>query len=387
MRTIPTITKLLPAIALAACSIISHTGCSESNGDMILSIDNVRMIARVTGDSLPGEKLLHPNNTGPDFDVYGTDLGLMWHMHGDRVGIFFGDTSGEGFVINKNGGNGTNWRSNVLAFSSDTDLADGLHIDSMLLDNEGKALEVCPGGKTNPEVYQTSIPTSAIRAGKTDCIHIMNIYDWGAPHGRWLTNFSTIYVSDDDGATWSRCDDVTFDPDSHFSQVAYAKRDGWIYMLGTQSGRGDDAYLARFREKDLRNMKAYEYWNGETKKWISGNEKAATPVLNGPVGEASLMWHKKFKRWILTYNYDPNYDESPRTKAHAILYCTSHDLINWSEPKVLAKAEEFPALYCAYMHPLMDNDDKLWFIMSMWGPYNTFLMCADMKLEKSSNQQ
>lgn len=133
--------------------------------------------------------MLNPNNTGPDFDVYGTDLGLMWHMDGNRVGMFFGDTSGEGFVVNKNGGNGSNWRSNVLAFSSDTELTDGLKIDSMLLDADGKALEVCAGGKTNPEVYQTSIPTSAIRAGKTDCVHIMNIYDWGAPHGRWLTNF------------------------------------------------------------------------------------------------------------------------------------------------------------------------------------------------------
>ena len=35
-------------------------------------IDNVRMISRVTGDPLPGDTLLNPNNTGPDFDVYGT---------------------------------------------------------------------------------------------------------------------------------------------------------------------------------------------------------------------------------------------------------------------------------------------------------------------------
>ncbi|WP_308760177.1 DUF4185 domain-containing protein [uncultured Bacteroides sp.] len=108
---------------------------------------------------------------------------------------------------------------------------------------------------------------------------------------------------------------------------------------------------------------------------------AATPVLRGPVGEASLIWHKKFERWILTYNYDPNHDGTPLTKRHAILYCTSKDLIHWNEPKVLAEADRYPALYCAYIHPLKDNDDKLWFIMSMWGPYNTFLMCADMKLE------
>lgn len=46
------------------------------------------MISRVTGDPLPGDTLLNPNNTGPDFDVYGTDLGLMWHMDGNRVGMF-----------------------------------------------------------------------------------------------------------------------------------------------------------------------------------------------------------------------------------------------------------------------------------------------------------
>lgn len=346
-----------------------------------LTVDNVRMVARVTGDPIPGETLLNPNNTGLDFDVYGTDLGFMWKMDDDNVGMFFGDTSGKGFVINRNGGNGTNWRSNVLAFSSDTDFTDGLKINSMVLDGEGKAHEVCPGAKANPNVYQTSIPTSAIRANNTDCVHIMNIYDWGAPHGRWLTNYSTIYTSDDNGQNWKRCEEVTFNPDSHFSQVAYAKRDGWVYMLGTQSGRGDNAYLSRFLEADLMNMKAYEYWNGERNEWVRGDESAATPVLRGPVGEASLIWNKKFQRWILTYNYDPNHDSTPLTRTHAILYCSSPDLIHWSEPNVLATAEEYPGLYCAFIHPSCEDSDKLWFIMSMWGPYNTFLMSADLKIQ------
>ena len=210
-------TKQILLFGLVTCSLTGNMACKDADSEKTLCIDNVRMISRVTGDPLPGDTLLNPNNTGPDFDVYGTDLGLMWHMDGNRVGMFFGDTSGEGFVVNKNGGNGSNWRSNVLAFSSDTELTDGLKIDSMLLDADGKALEVCAGGKTNPEVYQTSIPTSAIRAGKTDCVHIMNIYDWGAPHGRWLTNFSSVYTSNDDGRTWERREEVTFSPDSHFS--------------------------------------------------------------------------------------------------------------------------------------------------------------------------
>ena len=35
-----------------------------------------------------------------------------------------------------------------------------------------------------------------------------------------------------------------------------------IYMLGTQAGRGDAAYLARFLEKDLLDMKALD-WDGK----------------------------------------------------------------------------------------------------------------------------
>lgn len=121
-------TKQILLFGLVTCSLTGNMACKDADSEKTLCIDNVRMISRVTGDPLPGDTLLNPNNTGPDFDVYGTDLGLMWHMDGNRVGMFFGDTSGEGFVVNKNGGNGSNWRSNVLAFSSDTELTDGLKI-------------------------------------------------------------------------------------------------------------------------------------------------------------------------------------------------------------------------------------------------------------------
>lgn len=342
----------------------------------VLTLTNIRKVARLTGDALPGETLYNPNNTGRDFDVYGTDLGIMWHTDKKEVGMFFGDTSGKGFEINKNGGNGTNWRSNVAAFSSDTDLTDGLTIDRMLLDAEGKAREICAGGKTNTKVYNTSIPTAAICAGKIDCVHYMNIRDWGGDHGRWLTNFSSLYVSEDGGETWTRCEDVTFDPDSHFSQVAYAKHEGWIYMIGTQSGRGDAAYLARFRDKDILDMSAYEYWNGNLKRWIRGKENAATPILRGPVGEASLLWHDKCSRWILTYNYDPTYDSDPVMNSSGILYRTAKDITEWSVPRPLCTD-----YYCAYFHPLESNGDKVWFVSSLWAPYNTFLMSADLEWE------
>ena len=93
-------------------------------------------------------------------------------------------------------------------------------------------------------------------------------------------------------------------------------------------------------------------------------------------GKNGYVWHKKFKRWILTYNYDPNYDKTPITKKSCILYCTAEDITECGSPKVL-----YPTHYCAYLHPLKDNEDKIWFISSKWGPYNTFLMSADLHLE------
>jgi D-arabinan endo alpha-(1,5)-arabinofuranosidase len=48
----------------------------------------------------------------------------------------------------------------------------------------------------------------------------------------------------------------------------------------------------------------------------------------------------------------------------------------WTAPHVLATARDYPQLYGAFMTPsfLRDNGRTLLFVMSQFGPYNTFLM-------------
>lgn len=345
-------------------------------------LSNVKQIARVTGAPLPGEAIASPNSTAEQFDVAGTDLGIMWALDQSRVGIFFGDTNGAEFVVSeKGGGNGSNWRSNVLAFSNDTCLDDGLTIANMVLDSAGKAAEICAGAKNNPGKYNTSIPTAAIRAAGVDYVHYMNIYDWAGQNGRWLTNFSSLYASADDGKTWQRKKEVTFKSDSKFSQVAYAKKGRFIYMVGTLAGRGSAAYLARIGEQDMLNIDKYEYWNGDAKTWVKNNEQAATPIIGGPVGEASLLYHEKYKRWIIAYSYDSAYEKNPKKKYHAIVYRDAKELNGvWSPLKTLLTAKTYPGLYSPYFHPLKNKDDKLYFTMSLWKPYNVYLMSADIEL-------
>lgn len=373
--------KQIP-IACAMALAIATMSCTEkSNKDTHVELKNMRMIARLTGAAQPNDTVLFVNNT-EQYDVYGTDLGIMWHMEGDKVGVFFGDTNGEGFQVSPNGGgNGGNWRSNVLAFSEDTNLEDGMTISGMALDSEGKAREICAGAKAgNYEKYNTSIPTGAIRVAGVDYIHYMNIYEWAGGNGRWLTNFSSLYSSSDGAQTWERKEEVTFHPDSHFSQVAYAKKDGYVYMLGTQSGRGDAAYIARFKEQDILVMENYEYWSGNENEWVKGKEEAAIPVFDAPVGETSLMFLEKQQTWLVTYLLDHIYDKKDDKKGHTLVYRQSKDLITWSDVKVLTSDKEYPGLYCAYMHPLKNNGDKLYFLMSIWQPYNVFLMSADIEV-------
>lgn len=261
--------------------------------DLYLNVDykkgfhirSISRIARVTGVPMTGENFYNPNNTARDWNVGGTDLGVIWEMEPGNYGIFFGDTFGSDFRPNPSnpGPNGGSWRSNVLAFSNDTNLEDGLKINSMLEDANGNAREIIYSPKTATDI--TSIPTAAIRANGADYVHYFNMMNWDT----WTTNYSGMYKSTDNGSNWSKLDHVRFSSDSPFGQVGYFKKDGYVYMIGTQTGRSSKASLGRFREVDIENRNQYEYWNGQTKTWSKGNENSATVIIDDEVGDFRLF--------------------------------------------------------------------------------------------------
>lgn len=351
---------------------VGATNSFKINNKFGIYVSNVKQIARVTGASHPNDNgLPNPNNTCRDYDVCGTDLGIVWQMEGNKFGIFFGDTFGKDFIPYKEGGGGSggNWRSNVLAFSEDINLEDGLTISGMAMNNTGTSARKI--ALTTPGAYNTSIPTSAIRANNSDYVHYMNIYNWEGQNFSWLTHHSSLFASYDDGKNWSRVETVTFAPNSHFSQVAYAKKDGYVYMIGTLSGRGGAAYLSRFLEKDIENMNEYEYWNGISEKWVKEDEKSATIIIPSLIGEASLIYHEKYQRWIYTYTKE----------GHGLVYRDTKDITNWKYSKEKDLAIGIPGgIYGSFIHPLSANLDKLYFIISIWYPYNSFLASVDMKI-------
>lgn len=213
--------------------------------------------------------------------------------------------------------------------------------------------------------FDTTGSTPA-RANGIDYVHYFNMRNWTG----WITNYSGIYKSVDNGLTWAKCKDITFSSYSFFGQVGYFKKDGYVYMIGTQTGRDSNAKLARFHETDIENKTAYEYWNSFTNQWIKGNENEATVLIEDKVGELSFIYNETHKKWIIAYFNADRYNITMRT---------AEDITGpWSEPYELANGREYAQLYGSYIHPLSVTGDNLYFTMSMWMPYNVFLMKAEL---------
>jgi hypothetical protein len=305
----------------------------------------IEQIAMLTG---PKPSL---NNTWDTWEVYGTDLGSTF-MYNDEMYIIFGDTFAQ---YNQD------WRSNVAAISTDDDPSDGITFDRMITDREGHAKELLPSKKVDFD-EMTVIPTYGIAVGDRLFLHYMSVSHWGEP-GHWELGASGYACSDDAGETWTKDDTAMWPGDSNFGQVALEEHDGHIHIFGIPGGRYGGVQHARVTPDALLAIDQYEYWTGSD--W-SADPAAATIVVPANVGELSVRWNSYYNRWIMMYLNDP---------AGLIELRTADEITGpWSEPRIAARATEFPALYAPFQFPKWNDGPDIYFSMSMFGPYQVFLM-------------
>lgn len=315
-------------------------------------------VAKLTGyDSI--------NETDTRYQVMGTDLGAMWDNGSGQILMAFGDTFGEGQV---GGGQfGGDWRSNVLARSSDRDLSDGMTFDGMVVDVPGHAKQLLASKKIdNDEI--TVIPNSGVSVGNRQYIHYFSQNHWGP----WNTNYGGIAYSDDNGENWTKSDArwVNSAPlwGRGFQLGSLVRHEGHVYLFGTGSGRFYDIRLARVAETQVLDLTAWRYWNGA--EWVPG-ESAAIPIVAAPSGEMSILYNEYLGRWLMMY-----LDEYRA----AIVMREAPALTGpWSGQRVVVRGGpdgEYPALYAPFIHPwsAASGGPDLYFAMSQWGPYNVFLM-------------
>ncbi|RDI16328.1 uncharacterized protein DUF4185 [Rhodococcus sp. AG1013] len=377
--------------SLASGSLGSATGSlinslpwitGAPNGALPVLSGKTKAIEMVTG---PGS----PNKSIEKYSVSGTDLGIMWDSgdadHG--VMMLFGDTVGDCGI------EGDQWRSNVLFRSTDANLTDGMRIDDSPLaaapPNFSRQviqglLSEKPGGF--PEF--TVIPTGGVAVDGVQYVRWMSVRSWDTP-GEWTTNYSGLAYSTDNGDHW-QTDPATvrvnregvfdtpipipgvdqipaFSPRNknwQMSAFVPAQDDGYVYEFGTPSGRSGEARLARVPKADIRNLGAYEYWNGSA--W-SSNIADAVPVIGGKVSELSVQWNDYLQKYVAMYT-DLN---------GLVIRVADSPEGPWVGKQTLISGTTLPSLYGGFMHPWSTGKD-LYFVLTTWDRYNVIYMKTDL---------
>ena len=346
----------------------------------IIPSANTKAIEWVTG---PRSK----NSTFDRFGISGTDLGISWDNGSGQILMAFGDTFGNCAVA------GQEWRHNVLLRSDDTDLSNGITVPDAVPGDVGSGSVVTPDrpdfarelipatGLDYIEI--TTIPTAAISIGNTQYINYMSVRTWGNP-GQWVTNFSAISVSHNNGQTWTTATNtirVNVDValpgvrqvqqgNDKFQMNAYLKgNDGYIYQYGTPNGRFGAAYLARVRPTDILDLTKYEYYTNNAAQPWSAESVDLKPVAPQPVSELSVAWNAYLGRYLMLYTSDP---------AGGLVMRTAEKPEGpWSGTKLLVPASGLGGIYAPYIHPSSSGKD-LYYTTSVWKDYNVMLLRTDL---------
>ncbi|WP_433209374.1 DUF4185 domain-containing protein [Nocardia sp. CA-107356] len=309
------------------------------------------------------------NRTDKRWQVDGTDLGIMWESAPGEIATAFGDTVGRGF--HPPGGMGMDWRSNVLAFSTDRDLSDGMTYDRMVTDDRCHAAEVLSSRKLD-NVEVTTIPTSGFALGERQYLSYMSIRTWNSVPGTFFTNYGGIAYSDDHGQTWTKDPYARWDNIfglANFQVSAMIPQGDYVYMFGTPNTRLAAVGVARVPKDQLLNTTAYQYWCDGNWTPVGGFD-SASPIVDAPVGELSVRFDAARNVWQMSY--------LDTTKAALVVRESDSPQGVWSDGAPTVTVLDHPELYGGFIHPWSSGSD-LYFTMSTWSDYNVYLMHATIE--------
>jgi hypothetical protein len=367
----PAIRRRVSLAALAALSVVALTACSSSSGTLgdpkkpltLTGVSGVDRVAQLTGpDSL---------NKTDRYEIAGQDLGSMFQADG-KTWFVFGDTFGQrdpGLT----GGGGTEWRSNALAYTTDTDPSDGIRFDGYVADDLGWAKELIPSKKVDG-TEMTTIPTYGFEANGAMYLAYMDVRHWGDP-GEWETNYSGFAKSTDHGQTWTTLDAPRWGGESNFVQVSVDKVGSDLYFWGVTHGRFGGVKLMKVAETDVEKKSAYRYFTGTKSDgspvW-SADESSAKTIVDDTVGELSVVWNDYLGAWLMSYTDGGD--------ASAVLREGATPWGPWGSSITLASQSEVPGLYAPFMAKqyTANGGRTIYFTLSVWDPYNVYWYKADL---------
>ncbi len=337
----------------------------------IVGVHSLQIISRLTGTpSL--------NNTKTPYDIGGTDLGIPIRYK-NKTYFLFGDTfSGEDVDT------GGNWRRNTVAWSSDTNLSDGIKFDGFAVDKKSPQAKQTFTSNIPPNVV-TNIPTGGITIKDRMYAWFMNVTQWGPKGGEWYISQAELTKWNDNTTGFDLVKACTFPGNSNFGMVAAREgvaKDPYIYLWGTPAGRfGNGVKLARFLPSKIENLSSYQFYKGTIKgvpQW-ENNESAGSFMIDGHVGEMSVIYNQYLHAWIMMYfNQIDNKIEIRQSDT---------PWGPWSTPTTVMTLAQGPTgtygIYAPYILPqwVEDKGKTIYFTLSVWVPYDVYLAKVTLDTE------
>lgn len=357
----PAIAAAFAGIALVACT--GPRVASDADAGFVLTgVSGVEQVGQITGAEGPGDTTQYAVNF--------TDLGSMFE-HDGKMWFVFGDTFGER-AADFTGGGGSFWRSNTLGWTTDTEPADGITIEGMIVDDIGTGMELLPSKKVDND-EMTVIPTHGFSTGDVMYLHWMSVRHWGVP-GEWEVNEAGLAASRDDGQTWEVLDGPRWGGESGFVQISPYRVGDDFYVWGITHGRFGGVRLAKVPVAEVEDASAWRYLaavvDGEP-EW-GENPDDATLVLDDTVGELSVVWNEHLDRWIMTY----------LAEGRGIVMREGITPWGpWGDEFTLVGMGDVPGPYAPYLHPRYTEDGGrvVYFTLSIWDPYNVFWYRAELQ--------
>jgi hypothetical protein len=173
-----------------------------------------------------------------------------------------------------------------------------------------------------------------------------------------------------------------------------------ILVWGSGGYRRSNVYLAYIPIARIEDRSAYQYFAGidvnGRPRWASDEQSAVPLFLSGAMGELCVRWNPFLRRFIILYNSDnplfilehqsalpwgpwtgyQNIFDAGAAFGHYIHAGGEND--GQSDPgrEGIGGGVYGPYMISRYTQPNPDGSAKMYFVLSVWNPYNTMLMSA-----------
>jgi hypothetical protein len=362
---------------------------------------SAQKVSQLVGDH--DNQLTHAteNLTWTRYQLAGTDLGVPV-THKGRTYVLFGDTHG-----------GYSGDRDAIAFSTDTNLADGMAL-TFLTNASGVWNPI-----TIPGITQGALQVPAEGVSVNDRLYVYHTTDRSAVR---IMGRSVLAVSQDDGQTFNQLYTLST---RHFINLSLVKAgvEEWpgsptnsgegLYIFGAGDYRASNLRLAFQPTGGIESLSSIRYFagvdNAGAPTWSTAETNAVALFDHPCVGEFSVAYNRFLGRWLMLYNCGYprgiNFRTAPTPWGP------------WSDPQVMFEPW-VDGGYCHFIHTswmssicdsvhdagrenewggeygpyLFENFaegsngwTRIYFTLSTWNPYTVVLMRADLSRQTNSD--